>query len=76
MIETIGDQHPDAEAEAVRSQVHEAELLQAFGRARALNRTADMPLDADLLFDTALPIVVDEVVSLAHAKPAARSRVR
>ena len=62
MIETRGDEHPDAVAEPVRWQVHEAELLQAFGRARALNRTAATPLDVDLLFDTALPITVDEVV--------------
>jgi putative DNA primase/helicase len=56
-----GDQHPDPDVEAIRWQVHEAELVQAFGRARAVNRTAATPLDADLLFDTALPITVDEV---------------
>jgi putative DNA primase/helicase len=60
-IATRGDQHPDPEVEAIRWQIHEAELVQALGRGRAVNRTAATPLDADLLFDTALPITVDEV---------------
>jgi putative DNA primase/helicase len=60
-IAVWGDQHPDPEVEAVRWQVHEAELVQAFGRARAVNRTAAKPLDADLLFDTCIPITVDTV---------------
>src|SRR5215831_13477618 len=49
-VATKGDQHPDPEVEAVRYQIHEAELVQALGRGRALNRTAVNPLDADLLF--------------------------
>jgi len=60
-IATKGDLHPDPEVEAVRRQIHEAELVQALGRARAVNRTAVNPLDADLLFDTAIPITVDKV---------------
>src|SRR5262249_17037451 len=58
-IATKGDQHPDPEVEAVRYQIHEAELVQALGRGRALKRTAATPLDADLLFDTAIPVTVD-----------------
>jgi putative DNA primase/helicase len=61
-IATRGDQHPDPEVEAVRYQIHEAELVQALGRGRGVNRTALNPLDADLLFDTALPVTVDEVI--------------
>ena len=61
-IATSGDQHPDPEVEAVRWQIHEGELVQALGRGRGINRTAATPLDADLLFDTALPVTVDEVV--------------
>jgi putative DNA primase/helicase len=61
-IATKGDQHPDPEVEAIRWQIHEAELVQALGRGRAVNRTAVNPLDADLLFDTALPVTVDEVL--------------
>jgi putative DNA primase/helicase len=60
-IATRGDQHPDPDVEAIRWQVHEAELVQALGRGRAVNRTAVNPLDADLLFDTCLPITVNEV---------------
>ena len=36
--------------------------MQALGRARGVNRTRETPLDIDLLFDTCLPITVDEVV--------------
>jgi hypothetical protein len=60
-VATKGDQHPDPEVEAVRWQIHEGELVQALGRGRGVNRTADTPLDADLLFDTCLPITVDKV---------------
>ena len=60
-IATKGDQHPDPEVEAIRSQIHEAELVQALGRGRGVNRTAANPLNADLLFDTAIPVTVDKV---------------
>ncbi len=62
-IETQGDRHPDDFVEAVRWQVHEAELMQAIGRARGINRTALTPLDVDLLFDSCLPVTVNEVVT-------------
>jgi hypothetical protein len=39
-IRTTGDQDPDPFVEAVRWQVHEGELMQAFGRARPVNRDA------------------------------------
>ena len=55
-----GDHHPDPFAESVRQLITEAELVQALGRARAVNRTAQTPVDVDLLFDTVLPITVDE----------------
>ena len=61
-VTTWGDQHPDPDVEAIRWLICEGELVQAFGRARAINRTASTPLDADLLFDTCLPITVDEVI--------------
>ena len=35
--------------------------MQALGRGRGVNRTAETPLDVDLLFDAALPITVNEV---------------
>jgi hypothetical protein len=61
-IATKGDLHPDPMVEAVRWLVHEGELMQAIGRARAINRTAEKPLDIDLLFDTCLPITVNKVL--------------
>jgi putative DNA primase/helicase len=62
-VETKGDQHPDPFVEAVRWQVHESEQVQAIGRARGINRTASTPLDVDLLFDSCLPITVNEVAT-------------
>jgi putative DNA primase/helicase len=62
-IASWNDEHPDVDAEAIRQLVCEAELTQAFGRARAINRTTATPLSTDFLFDTCIPVVVDEVVS-------------
>jgi putative DNA primase/helicase len=61
-VATKGDLHPDPDVEAVRYQIHEAELVQALGRGRAVNRIPANPLDADLLFNTAIPITVDKVI--------------
>ena len=55
------DQHPDEFVEDVRWLICEAELVQALGRARAVNRDALSPLDVDILCDVVLPIVVDDV---------------
>jgi putative DNA primase/helicase len=55
------DKHPDPLTEACRSQVCEAELVQAIGRGRGVNRTAADPLDVHILADVCLPITVDEV---------------
>ena len=60
-IATKGDQHPDPEVEAIRYQIHEAELVQALGRARGINRSPVNPLNVELLFDTCIPITVDKV---------------
>jgi hypothetical protein len=53
--------HADPLAEAVRWQVCEAELIQAIGRGRGVNRTPETPLDIDVLADVVLPVAVDEV---------------
>jgi putative DNA primase/helicase len=60
-VETTGDQHPDPFVERIRWLVHEGELIQAIGRGRGANRTKQTPLDVDLLFDTCLPINVNDV---------------
>jgi hypothetical protein len=56
------DQHPDPVAEALRWQICEAELMQALGRARAINRDAGTPLTVDIVADVVLPITVDATV--------------
>jgi putative DNA primase/helicase len=61
-VAVVCDEHPDAECEAVRWQICEGELLQALGRARAVNRTAESPLDIDIVDDVVLPVDVDEVL--------------
>jgi putative DNA primase/helicase len=56
------DQHPDPFVESIRWLVCEAELVQALGRGRGINRTAETPLDIDILSNVVLPIAVNEVV--------------
>lgn len=63
------DRHPDATAEAVRHQICEAELIQAIGRGRGINRTADNPLQVDVLTNVCLPLIVDEPVRWADVVP-------
>ncbi len=57
-----GDQHPDPIAEAIRWQAAEAEVMQAIGRARGVNRTAENPVEIVVLNDLCLPLTVSEVV--------------
>jgi putative DNA primase/helicase len=56
-----GEVHPDPMAEAIRWSICEGELVQAIGRVRAVNRTADNPVEIDILADVVLPITVDRV---------------
>ncbi len=58
-----GDRHPDPVAEAVRWQIAEAEVMQAIGRARGVNRTAADPVQIDVWNGLALPLTVNEVVA-------------
>jgi putative DNA primase/helicase len=55
------DQHPDPTAEAVRWQICEAQLIQAIGRGRGVNRTPETPLDVHIVSDVVLPLAVNEV---------------
>jgi hypothetical protein len=61
-VPVINDQHPDPLCETIRQQICERELVQGIGRGRGVNRNEDHPLDIELLFNTVLPITVDEVV--------------
>ena len=56
------DEHPDPVAEAVRWQICEGELIQAIGRARGVNRTAQNRVNITVVADIALPVVADTVV--------------
>ncbi len=58
-----GDRHPGVFAEAARWSVCEAGVLQAVGRARAVNRTAENPVAIEIWSDLALPLTVDEVMA-------------
>jgi hypothetical protein len=58
---TLGDYHPEPMSEAVRWTYTDAELINALGRLRAINRTAEFPCQIRLLFDTCLPVSVNKV---------------
>lgn len=64
-----GEQHPDPTAEAARWAICEGELVQAIGRGRGVNRSAEMPLEIDLLTDVVLPIEVHEVLTWEEVRP-------
>ena len=44
----------------------EGELIQAIGRGRGVNRTAETPLEIDLLTDAVLPLTVQEVAPMVR----------
>jgi len=54
------ERHPDALAEAIRWSICEGEVMQAIGRGRGVNRTADTPLAVDILTAIPMPVAVDE----------------
>lgn len=63
------EQHPDPTAEAARWAICEGELVQAIGRGRGVNRTAETPLEIDLLTDVVLPVDVHEVLTWEEVRP-------
>ena len=67
-----GEVHADPTAEAIRWSICEAELIQAMGRGRGVNRTAENPLQIDLLTDVVLPVTVAELVDWQDLRPARR----
>ena len=64
--------HADPIAEAVRWSICEGELIQAMGRGRGVNRTADTVLEIDLLSDVVLPVTVDALVPWSEIRPTRR----
>lgn len=64
------ERHPDATVEAFRWGICEAQLIQALGRGRGVNRTAENPLQIDLLNNMPLPgLEVDEALTWDEAQP-------
>jgi hypothetical protein len=61
--------HPDIKPEMIRWLACEAELIQSVGRARGVNRTAESPLQIDIVGIVPLPFEFDEVLRIAEAKP-------
>ncbi len=70
-----GEAHADLTAEAIRWSICEAELIQAMGRGRGVNRTAGTPLQIDLLTDVVLPVTVSELIGWRELCPSRRDRM-
>ena len=69
-VEVEAERHPDPLVEMMRWRVCEAELIQAIGRGRGVNRTEADPLQVDLINTVPLPdIMIDEVVTWDDAQP-------
>jgi putative DNA primase/helicase len=64
--------HADPMAEAVRWSICEGELIQAMGRGRGVNRTADTVLEIDLLTDVVLPVTINALVPWSDLRPTRR----
>ncbi|MFC4669425.1 bifunctional DNA primase/polymerase [Seohaeicola nanhaiensis] len=61
--------HGDPAGELLRSAICDDELIQAIGRGRGVNRTAQTPLEVQVLADVALPLVHAVVTSWDLAAP-------
>jgi hypothetical protein len=61
--------HSDPHVEETRQQICEAEQMQALGRGRAGDRTAENPLHIDILTNVPLPITVDEALTWDEIQP-------
>ena len=61
--------HQDGLAEEIRQAICEDEILQAIGRGRGVNRSAQDPLEVHVLGNLALPVVHDTVVTWEVVRP-------
>jgi len=69
---TMGEFHAEPTVEAIRWSICEAELIQAMGRGRGVNRSVETQLVIDLLTDTVLPVTVNEVLTWSDVRPSRR----
>lgn len=68
--EMRAERHPDEYVETLRKAICEAELIQAIGRARGVNRSETNPLEIDLINQVPLPdIDIHEILSWEDARP-------
>jgi putative DNA primase/helicase len=67
--------YANAAAEAVSAAITDAEVVQAIGRARGINRTAADPVRVWLMADVATPLVVDELLDWRDLAPSAVERM-
>jgi len=61
--------HPDPRVELLRRRAVQNEVMEAIGRGRGANRTAQNPLQIDIINEVPLPIAIDEVMSWDDAQP-------
>ena len=54
--------YADADLEALRVAITDAEVVQGIGRVRAINRTAETPVDVFLMADVVVPLPVHQIV--------------
>jgi len=61
--------HVEPDAELLRAAICDDEVIQAIGRGRGVNRSADNPLEVQVLADVALPLIHDRVVAWESMAP-------
>lgn len=62
-------EHEDEQAECLRAAICDDELIQAIGRGRGVNRTAETPLEIHVLANVALPLIHDQVIPWEACSP-------
>ncbi|WP_147426107.1 ATP-dependent DNA helicase [Teichococcus wenyumeiae] len=67
--------YADPIAEAIRSAITDAEMVQAIGRARGVNRTAENPVTVWCMADVVTPLVVDELHTWRELAPSPVERM-
>ena len=65
----------DDKAELLRAAICDDEVIQAIGRGRGVNRTADDPLEVHVLADVALPLVHDRLLAWETVRPTSFQRM-
>ncbi|MBB5696441.1 hypothetical protein [Muricoccus pecuniae] len=67
--------YPNELVEMISTAITDAEVVQAIGRARGINRTADNPVFVWILADVATPLLLDELLDWRDLTPSAVERM-